>query len=470
MAWLARVFASAIVRRIAYLVVAAIAAYFSLGTAHAQEYKCTAPAAKCTEGEAHQEATRYANSMIGDTFKPDKYKACVMRKTAPSTGAVSQLSGCVRSSDWTSGARTFYFDSLCEDQPSYTGLGPWDSNNGQAPNGSIGCRNGCDGMWSSNGDSTMTWDATGGMCPIDPEGNCKKMGAGYVWDPARSVCQPPSPDCPNGQVKNAQGQCEPEPCPQGTERQPDGTCKPKECAPGEIKSPDGQCLPGEGQCAKGEVKGPDGKCHKDADGDGEPDGDDDGDGDGDGDKSFSGGQDCKSPPKCSGDVILCGQARIQWRIQCNTSRNRTVNGGACNAMPICVGDDCDALEYSGLLQQWKAACALENLANGGTGSNPDTAAIRAALTGTGGVVDPGQSNPGSGAWLTPSPGSPGAGQPNTAGYGWGGNCPKPPAFEILGRSYEFDLAPLCGWLSLGSFFVMGLAALGSLRIVAGKES
>lgn len=369
-----RALASAMVRRLAYLVVAAIAAYFSLGTAHAQEYKCTSSAAKCTEGEAHAEATRYANSLIGGTYKPDKYKACVMRQTVSYSGAVSQLSGCVRSSDWTSGIRSFYFTSLCEDQPSYTGLGPWDTDNGQAPNGSIGCRNGCDGMWSSNGDRTMTWDATGGMCPIDPKGNCDNMGAGYVWDPVRNVCQPPSPDCPKGQVKNAQGNCEPEPCPEGMDRQADGTCKPKEkeCAPGEIKSPDGQCLPGEGQCSKGEVKGPDGKCRKDSDGDGEPDEDDDGDGDGGGDNKFSGGNDCKTPPTCSGDAILCGQARIQWRIQCNTQRNRKINGGACAAMPVCVGDDCDAMEYSSLLMQWRTACASEKLANEqGGGGQPE---------------------------------------------------------------------------------------------------
>ncbi|WP_102944389.1 virulence factor TspB C-terminal domain-related protein [Stenotrophomonas sp. VV52] len=96
-------------------------------------------------------------------------------------------------------------------------------------------------------------------------------------------------------------------------------------------------------------------------------------------------------------------------------------------------------------------------------------AIRNALTGTGGSVDPGTSLPGSGAWQGGQGTDPI--QPDTSGYGWGGgSCPAIPAIDVMGATIQFDPAPLCNWLGLGSYFVMGLAALASLRIVAGKDS
>ncbi len=72
---------------------------------------------------------------------------------------------------------------------------------------------------------------------------------------------------------------------------------------------------------------------------------------------------------------MCGQARIQWRIDCNTRKNLTVTGGRGCGMdpPICTGEKCDALEYAQLLQQWRTACATEALRGvGGTGTGqPD---------------------------------------------------------------------------------------------------
>jgi hypothetical protein len=122
-----------------------------------------------------------------------------------------------------------------------------------------------------------------------------------------------------------------------------------------VKGPDGSCN-SEG-CPAGQAKGSDGSCKPDEDGDGEPDeGEDDG--------TFSGGEDCQTPPQCSGDNILCGQARIQWRIDCNTRKNRTVTGGnGCGpgSVPICTGEKCDAMEYAHLLQAYATKCAIENL-------------------------------------------------------------------------------------------------------------
>jgi hypothetical protein len=153
--------------------------------------------------------------------------------------------------------------------------------------------------------------------------------------------------------------------------QQDGTCanEKNECPAGYIKSPAGTCLPGDGQCAKGEALGKDGTCKRDSDGDGVPD---EGEDDGTADPTFSGGDSCDSPPSCSGDVIMCGQARIQWRIDCNTRKNRNISGGSCNSPPICTGEKCDAMEYSSMLFQWRSACAAEKLlAKNGSDSSGD---------------------------------------------------------------------------------------------------
>ncbi|WP_313244256.1 hypothetical protein [Stenotrophomonas rhizophila] len=271
----------------------------------------------------------------------------------------------------------WYWRNKCNSEPAYTGAGPW-SSGGAAKNGSIGCRNGCDGVWFSNSDSTKTWSATGAICPDDEKSNCDKMGDGYYWNDLLKVCEPPEGKCPGGVKPNSLGQCAPEPCPSGMLAQADGTCKKKdnECPAGQIKSPDGKCLPGDGDCAQGEARGKDGTCKRDSNNDGEPDeGEEEGEGPG-GQKvkeNFEGGDDCSSPPSCSGSPILCGQARIQWRIDCNTRKNRNIAGGSCAAMPVCTGEKCDALEYSGLLMQWRTACAVEKLAQGtggGDGSQP----------------------------------------------------------------------------------------------------
>jgi len=274
------------------------------------------------------------------------------------------------STGWV-GFNAFAFSNKCGSEPSYTGVGPWYSG-GMASNGSLGCRNNCDGVWQRNVDSSMTFTPTGSICPDNEKSNCQKM-SGYYWNPILNVCEPPEGTCPGGRPQNSLGQCAEEPCPEGKVQQPDGTCKNKnnECPAGQIKSPDGKCLPGDGQCAQGEVRGKDGTCKKDIDGDGQPDqGEEGGEGpDGKKKDEFSGGDDCKTPPACSGSPIMCGQARIQWRIDCNTRRNRNIAGGACTTPPVCTGEKCDALEYSGLLMQWRTACATERLAQGGSGGD-----------------------------------------------------------------------------------------------------
>lgn len=438
--------------------------------AHGQTKKCVLSPRVCDEGEAYAEALAHARKEV-DARKPAPYVVCAIKSDPITYAGFAGNGGCTGS---RFGTDSFYFGGTCANRSDYTGPGPW-SSSGTVRNGSIGCQNGCDGVWF-NGSGTggaSTWKPTGGTCPEDEKKNCDGYGDGYYWNALLKVCEPPEGECPGGGKPNSLGQCAPEPCPAGMVQQADGTCKNKnnECPAGQIKSPSGSCLPGDGQCAAGEVRGKDGTCKRDSDGDGEPDPGEEGEGpDGETADAFSGGDDCRTPPSCSGSPIMCGQARIQWRIDCNTRKNRNIAGGTCASMPVCTGEKCDAVEYSSLLMQWRTACALEKMNSGsGTGSNPDLAAIRNALTGTGGTVDPGTGLPGSGAWQGGGDGDPI--QPDTSGYGWGGgSCPSIPAIDVMGATIQFDPSPLCNWLSLGSYFVMGLAALASLRIVATKDA
>lgn len=231
------------------------------------------------------------------------------------------------------------------------------------PNGAIGCNDGCQYMHYNNGDGTASGtflgDEAENHCLVNP--TCDLPG--WYLSPGTGMCHPPRPECATNQSKDpVTGECKDQ-CPVGMFIDETGQCKKdgNTCPAGQIKGPDGSCV--QDTCPAGQTKGSDGTCKGSTD----PDKDD-----GDEDKYFSGGDNCSAPPACSGDPILCGQARIQWRIDCNTRRNTNISGGSCAAIPICTGEKCDAMEYAQLLQQWRGTCALEKLAKGdkGEGEQP----------------------------------------------------------------------------------------------------
>lgn len=232
------------------------------------------------------------------------------------------------------------------------------------PNGSVGCNAGCVYMHYNNGDGTATGSFLGDShdsdhCALIPS-NCSDYGTGYYLNYSSGMCEPPRTECKANQVRDPKtGVCQ-DVCPAGMHQQADGSCKPDDntCPAGQVKAPDGSCI--DKSCPAGQVKGSDGSCKRNND----PNKDN-----GDDDKYFSGGDDCSSPPSCSGDPILCGQSRIQWRIDCNTRKNINVSGGSCGSMPVCTGEKCDALEYTQLIMQWRTACALEKKPASGSGDD-----------------------------------------------------------------------------------------------------
>lgn len=298
-------------------------------------------------------------------------------------------------------------------------------------------------------------------------------------------CQDVPNECAANQVKDpVTGECKGSVCPAGMVLTMTGECANEgpTCPPGQIKSPAGGCLPGEGMCAAGEARGRDGTCKRDSDGDGVPDseqGTENGE-DADG-NSFSGGDNCTNPPACSGNPILCGQARIQWRIECNTRRKVNISGGTCGAMPICVGENCDAMEYAQLIQQWRTACTLEKIAQGSTsigdgdGDGPpvswnatgDATLIVDAFAGDG---QPGDAFSDGSQGGTGEPGS--DGELDTSGFGYGSACPQLPRINVLGTVVDFNVAApdMCRWFQLAGQIVLLLAALLSVRIISSGGS
>jgi len=286
------------------------------------------------------------------------------------------------------------------------------------------------------------------MCKSPPT-----CGAGYYWHGPLSACVPVEvEECEVG-VTPKEGICKPkEECPSGMHTDENGMCKPteNECPAGQVKSPEGSCLPGDGQCAAGEARGKDGTCKPDANNDGTAD-DEDEDPSNDPEKNeFSGGDTCNAPPSCSGDPIMCGQARIQWRIECNTRRNVNITGGGCDAVPVCTGEKCNAMEYAQLLQQWRTSCAVQKLAGtvgegginvvGGGGGGPG------AGDGNGnGIPDAAEGNVEEGTGPEPSVGEVDAGalwaKVDQAGWLGGGACPGLPTVQFFGRTIELSEKP-----------------------------
>lgn len=353
------------------------------------------------------------------------------------------------------------------------------------PNGSIGCSDGCAYAVVSNGDGTYTrgflTNNPTDHCSVIP--NCANF-PGTTFNAGLGMCQTPPAQCAPNQIKDPlTGMCR-DGCPVGQIMDPNGLCNSDNdaCPPGHIRGPDGTCTENTdpGSCPAGYAKKPDGTCGRDTDGDGVPDEYQPGD-----DVSFSGGDNCDVPPSCTGDPIMCGQARIQWRIDCNTRANIKIAGGTCDSMPICTGPNCNAMEHAQLIMMWRTSCKTDAVAtalaqSSGNGDDDQTSVpydpgldaegVVDAYAGTGepgdAFTDQSANNGGAGG----APG--GTGELDTSGFGWSSSCPNLPSINVLGTTLDFNSAGnvLCPWFQLGGQIVLILAALVSLRILSGGGS
>lgn len=493
---LGRIFANAVARRVAYVVVAAALAWLGLGDASAACVPHDQSGWVCdSRPEATAAAIASANSACAA-----KGASCMDAPGTPTIIVPAQpFAGRIhynyryREGEWTirtDPARAYYWRGECPSGQVYN------SHSSQCQDSCVGrpstvqsflplsgskqCFGGCVVTYMQNGDDeTSTRSYSGAMCGNDQFK--QECGAGYVWNGYMGVCQPITPDCPQGQVRDG-SQCKPEnQCGDGmivvTGSTPGAVqqgslfCKPSEdtCPPGNIRSPSGQCLPGEGQCAAGEARRKDGTCGKDSNGDGKADDEDDDDSNDSEKESFSGGDSCSAPPSCAGGPIDCGMARIQWRIDCNTRTKVNITGGACTAVPQCVGENCRAMEYAQLLQQWRSACALEKMAKGqGEGSGPVGDANK------NGVADVLEGN------FTPSTGGEGGTETgvsdkrvgtsllNTDNIFGGGSCPQPPTFQIMGFTVSgADFPHWCNAMLILRGCILIFGAFTAVKILMG---
>lgn len=477
MRWLVRVFASAVVRRLAYAVVVIALAYFGLGRAHAAEADLPCrPAANCDQGRALTAATdadAYRSAMAPNAAR------CEL-KQGPTHNASARLYNsqfvCYNATGGGLGGLyvNYFYGPTCAQRPSaVTPFFP--------PSGSLRCISGCEVAYRDNGDDTTTYATTGKTCDKKPD--CAASGKNMVWNAALGVCQPVEPECPPGKVHVGNACTDEQPCPDGMALV-NGSCKKKdeECPAGMTRSPLGNCIPGDGQCAAGEARGKDGTCKKDKDGDGSPDEEEEPDPENPGEPGekpadeFSGGDTCTAPPSCSGSPIMCGQARIQWRIDCNTRRNNNVSGGQCTqaGMPVCTGEKCNAMEYTQLIMQWRSACAAEKLltksgeSTGGVDNDANKNGVADALEGTGqgtAIGDNAADVASAKKW--------GIGLStnmlDTENMLGGGSCPPPPSITIMGTTVSgADMPYFCQVAAILRVLILGFGAYYAIQILLGR--
>jgi hypothetical protein len=134
---------------------------------------------------------------------------------------------------------------------------------------------------------------------------------------------------------------------------------------------------------------------------------------------------CDSPPQAFGDAIMAAQFKELVAIRCNTQNAASgSSSGGSN-----IGDPATALAGAGVP------------ADGGASGDPSTD----GLVSTSDIGEDGF---------------------DASGLGFSRACPASPSFQVLGHSYTLDLTPMCNFASLLGWFVLLVAYLVALRVVA----
>ena len=503
------VFLSAIVRKLAYVLVVLVLAWCGIGKAHAATYPDRGSAyAGCMAAAAHVNSfddpgsTEYGGAICQHQAVSFRYVCFAGANGGPPNDLCNNIPGgggadpfhlypsaqeCPTGTVWSELAKDCK-TAGCLNQPS-SAVFPEMQGTGMCAMSDVGGG----GQAGCEFSAVYVPQGAGSEFPGALEGYVNMVPTGDLCDPENFECGEdetpgqyqgaptctPKETCPGNGTPNEAGQCPPPvECPQGQHKEQNGHCYPNSdtCPYGQVKAPDGSCIKDTtNNCPTGQAKGSDGTCKPDANGDGVPDGESDS-------GTFAGGEDCNAPPACSGDNIMCGQARIQWRIDCNTRKNVEISGGTCDAMPICTGDGCDLRQHKQLIMQWRVACATEKLLDktAATGSGTCTPDNTPGDQNCNGQPD-WTENPGDGTNQNlGDPGSPdgavvegdaiGADGLDVAGLGFSETCPTPPTIQLMDRTITLDTSVFCNWLILGGQFVLIAAALLSLRILGGGSS
>lgn len=152
-----------------------------------------------------------------------------------------------------------------------------------------------------------------------------------------------------------------------------------------------------------------------------------GEGSGEGDGSWSGGNDCSAPPACAGDAIQCGIGLQVWTMRCEGGEGGEFGDWVAEIDGAIAAGDGDGDPDEGEM--------LEH-------ADPDTwREVRV-------VDDEGLDD---------------------SGFGLDRSCPQLPAVQVGPTSLQFNLGPICNFLSALSGLVLALAYFVAAKIIAGVK-
>lgn len=450
MRWLARIFANAIARRVAYVVVAIALAWCGIGRAEAAV--CGVPtraelAASAGSGQTytyeglaraacHGFGPEYVEIISGQNVIFEANGTCTpsgtgnRRFTHGATYVGRFSSTCERlgpSGNYSSSQQGWLWtDAGCPlgtqwNEALKQCLAPCDLNapplpegSGYIPsNGNLGFPandpNGCPITTCSNScEYAQPSSATMRYVVIDGTAHCNVAG----WNPTGQNC-----------IAGVGGSG-PAPGSTPTDSDGDGTSDGNDSAPNNPGQGGGGDENGEGQAEDGS-----GTCG----GDGQPTCGSPGTGSGNGNTS-GGGHDCNTPPSSTGDAILAQIAYQTWATRCAITGMG--NAGPGNG----TGNGDGSGEGTG--GEFDGDAEGRDAATEGDSEDPERED----------VVEESE---------TEEP------ELDTSGYGYSRSCVAAPTVTVFGQTITFDTGPMCQWLELASYFVLVLAALGSARIING---
>lgn len=418
MRWLARIFANAIARRVAYVVVAIALAWCGIGKAQAQSSDCHNPTvanAFCPDrAQAYAALVASAEWRRNELVTLGGYVDAAVCEISHSGPPSNQYSVSVEANGWCPGPfnrwRSYVVEcpegatwdeetkscGTCDTKPPFPAGNGW---RGVTVNGS--------------GEDTICQDS----CEFIGQGFCITLG---IDAQATTYC--PGGWTPSGAACSAGVGEGGSPSPPDSDG--DGTSDGNDSAPNNPGQGGGGDENGEGQAEDGS-----GTCG----GDGQPACGSPGTGSGNGNTS-GGGHDCNTPPSSTGDAILAQIAYQTWATRCAITGMG--NAGPGNG----TGNGDGSGEGTG--GEFDGDAEGRDAAMDGDSEDPEREDV---------VEDSETEEP----------------ELDTSGYGYSRACVAAPTVTVFGQTITFDTGPMCQWLELASYFVLILAALGSARIING---
>lgn len=323
-----RIFANAIARRVAYVLVAAALVWLGLNDARAETYPDQGSAyAACRAHRAQAAINAGWGENTGQCAPSTTYYSCYALDVWANSRACRYIAGA--GGNPADGGYSWPANKLCSNRDDEYG---WSAPGGGA--GGVVCNGGC------------AYD--------------------YVLDVAGNFYSPNGATCTEQEIPPPELDTDGDGVPDDLDAFPND--------PNESADSDGDGIGDNADFAPDDPTNGDDKSAP-------------GEDNGERDNIATGGGDCNAPPQCSGDGIQCAQLYQLWRLNCKSA---TVTGDptVCAAAYTCNGDSVQCAQVA-LLR--KNACEGVTSGDGsfGAGDKANLQAIKDAITGDGeALVDP----------------------------------------------------------------------------------